>query len=45
MNQEHPEYFLNTWDDGWYQIKLILKKYLKEDLLDFNESTNKLYNI
>ncbi|WP_017416620.1 hypothetical protein [Clostridium tunisiense] len=36
MNEEHPEYFLNTWDAGWYQIKLILKKYLKEDLSDFN---------
>lgn len=36
LSEEHPEYHLNTWDAGWYQIKLILKIYFKEDLEDFN---------
>lgn len=36
LNEEHPEYNLNTWDAGWYQIKLILKRYFKEELVDFN---------
>lgn len=36
LNEEHPEYNLNTWDAGWYQVKLILKKYFKKDLEDFN---------
>lgn len=36
LNQENPEYNLNAWDAGWYQIKLILKKYYRNDLEEFN---------
>ena len=28
---------LQCWDAGWYQIKLILKEYLPEDLVTFNK--------
>jgi len=36
MHDEHPEYHLQTWDAGWYQIKKILKEYMKDDLKEFN---------
>jgi len=36
LHEEHPEWHLHTWDAGWYQIKLILKKYFKDDLKEFN---------
>jgi hypothetical protein len=36
LSEDHPEYHLNTWDAGWYQIKLLLKLYFKEELQDFN---------
>lgn len=36
LDEEHSEYYLNTWDAGWYQVKLVLKRYLKEELEDFN---------
>ena len=35
LHMEHPEYHLNTWDAGWYQIKLILKEYMPERLKEF----------
>jgi len=38
LHNEHPEYHLNTWDAGWYQIKLILKQFYTDDLKSF---TNK----
>jgi hypothetical protein len=37
LHTEHPEYHLNTWDAGWYQIKLILKAFYPEDLKDFTK--------
>lgn len=37
FNQEHPEYHINTWDAGWYQIKGLLKAYMPEELKIFNE--------
>lgn len=37
FNQEHPEYHINTWDAGWYQIKGMLKQYDPEGLKQFNE--------
>ena len=40
--EKHPEYHINTWDAGWYQIKAIAKEYCKEDLEYFNEMYNKL---
>lgn len=33
----HPEYHINTWDAGWYQIKGTLKEYMPDDLKEFNE--------
>jgi hypothetical protein len=36
VNVQHPEYNLSTWDAGWYQIKLILKEYMKTELEEFN---------
>ena len=35
LHNEHPEYHLNTWDAGWYQIKLILKQFYTDDLKAF----------
>lgn len=37
FNQEHPEYHINTWDAGWYQIKGLLKEYMPEQLKEFNQ--------
>lgn len=37
LHEEHPEYHLNTWDAGWYQIKLILKQFYQEDLKTFTK--------
>lgn len=37
FNQNHPEYHINTWDAGWYQIKGLLKEYDPEGLKQFNE--------
>lgn len=37
FNQEHPEYNIETWDAGWYQIKGLLKEYMPEDLKDFTK--------
>ena len=42
FNQEHPEYHINTWDAGWYQIKGMLKQYDPEGLKQFNELYKKL---
>ncbi len=33
----HPEWHLNAWDAGWYQIKLVLKESLKDDLKEFRD--------
>lgn len=37
MSRENDNYHLNTWDASWYQIKLILKEHLKEELETFNQ--------
>lgn len=44
FNSEHPEYQINNWDCGWYQIKALAKEYAKEDLNDFKELYNTLAN-
>lgn len=44
LSIEHPEYHLDCWDAGWYQIKLILKEYSLQELEDFNKLLNKLEN-
>lgn len=33
---KHPEYHINTWDAGWYQIKAVAKEYLPDLLKAFN---------
>ena len=36
-NTKHPEYHINTWDAGWYQIKAVVKEYLPERLKQFTD--------
>jgi len=36
MNEEHPNYNLQSWDAGWYQVKLIAKEYMKDELKEFS---------
>lgn len=35
MHQTNPEYHLDTWDAGWYQIKKILNQHFKEEYKAF----------
>lgn len=36
FSDEHPEYQLDKcWDAGWYQVKALLKEYMKDDLKEF----------
>lgn len=42
FNLEHPEYHINTWDAGWYQIKGMLKQYMPNELKEFNELYKRL---
>ena len=44
FNMEHPQYHVNTWDAGWYQIKGILKEYNKDGLKEFNALYTELEN-
>lgn len=44
VNKQNSQYNLNTWDAGWYQIKLILKEYLKKELEEFNKIYSSLEN-
>lgn len=37
FNQKNPDYHINTWDAGGYQIKGLLKQYDPEGLKQFNE--------
>lgn len=37
FHQEHPEYQIINWDCGWYQIKAVLKEYMKDDLDEFSK--------
>lgn len=37
FDMEHPEYQINNWDAGWYQVKALLKQYDKKGLADFNK--------
>lgn len=36
FDYEHPEYQINNWDCGWYQIKAMLKSYMPNELKEFN---------
>ncbi len=40
MNEEHPDYHLNTWDAGYAQLKLVWQKFLPEKFKTFRD----LYN-
>lgn len=42
FDEEHPEYQINNWDCGWYQIKALTKEYAKDDLNEFKELYKKL---
>ena len=42
FNQEHPEYQINNWDCGWYQIKALCKEFMPEELNKFKEVYKKL---
>ena len=42
FNKEHPEYQINNWDCGFYQIKALCKKYMPEELKEFKEVYKKL---
>lgn len=44
FDAEHPEYQINNWDCGWYQIKALAKEYAKDDLDEFKELYKKLTN-
>ena len=37
LHNEKPELHLNTWDAGWYQIKLVLKQFYQDDLREFTK--------
>lgn len=40
----HPEYQVNTWDAGWYQVKALLKEYMPDELENFNDIYKKFEN-
>ena len=35
--QLHPEWNIHTWDAGWYQVNLLLKECMKDELTEFNK--------
>ena len=35
FNESHPEYQINNWDAGWYQLKQLFKTYMPDDLKAF----------
>ena len=42
FNRKHPEYHINSWDAGWYQVKAVAKEYVPDKLKLFNELYKKL---
>jgi hypothetical protein len=44
FNAEHPEYQVNNWDCGWYQIKAMAKDYCKDQLKEFDNAFKALAN-
>ena len=42
FNDSHPEYQVNNWDIGIYQLKLMLKEFMPERLKDFKGIYKKL---
>lgn len=35
FDEEHPEYQINNWDCGWYQIKAVAKQYCMKEYDEF----------
>lgn len=42
FNEEHPEYQINNWDCGWYQIKALAKEHYQDDYNEFCNLYKKL---
>ena len=42
FNESHPEYQINNWDCGFYQIKALLKEFMPDDLKEFRVLYKKL---
>ncbi|MDU4939436.1 MAG: hypothetical protein E6X34_13355 [Clostridium sp.] len=42
FNIYKPEYYTNTWDAGWSQVKVIANIHLKDELKSFNNDFKKL---
>ena len=42
FNEDHPEYQINTWDAGYYQLKALWKEYLNDDFNEFRMLYKKL---
>lgn len=37
FNDDNPDYQIQNWDCGWYQIKAVLKQYMPNELKEFRE--------
>lgn len=35
FNESHPDYQINNWDCGFYQLKALLKEFMQDDLKAF----------
>lgn len=44
FDNEFPQYQINCWDAGWYQIKQLVNKYMKNELEEFEEMYHQLEN-
>lgn len=42
FDKKYSRYNINTWDAGWYQIKELLKVYMKNELYRFNKLMKQL---
>ena len=42
FNESHPEYQINNWDCGFYQLKALLKEFMQDDLKAFRTLHKKL---
>ena len=40
INEEHPEYHINTWDAGYAQVKLLSQKFFPEEHKAFRDKYN-----
>ena len=44
FNESHPEYQINNWDCGFYQLKALLKEFMPNDLKTFRTLHKQLGN-